>query len=197
MRRALPFALLSLAACTQEGRVLGGGSDVFRADALAAGPYHTCAIKSGSLSCWGRDDDHQLGTTDTTNSPTPLVLAGTDWAEVAAGELHTCARRTGGSVWCWGDNESGQAAAGATPIVTTPTFVSTAAPAAQIATTHDFTCSIYLDGTLWCWGANAEGQLAQDDPFPGPGVDSHVPVRVGADCCRSPFLVIPRSLHLG
>ena len=30
------------------------------------------------------------------------------WASVTAGSFHTCATRTGGTLWCWGDNEYGQ-----------------------------------------------------------------------------------------
>ncbi|MFT3767947.1 MAG: hypothetical protein QM820_21055 [Minicystis sp.] len=179
MRRAL-VALIAIAsaACTQEGRVLGSDTGL-RADALAAGPYHTCVIASGVLSCWGRGDHHQLGAGEATDGRAPRKLDGADWAEVAAGEQHTCARRTGGSVWCWGDNSAGQAGVGPIAEVDAPAFVSTTAPAAQIATTHDFTCAIVGDGALYCWGANAEGQLAQDDPFPGEGVPSNVPVAVG------------------
>lgn len=34
--------------------------------------------------------------------------------EVATGEATTCARRTDGSVWCWGANESGELGDGTT-----------------------------------------------------------------------------------
>ena len=30
------------------------------------------------------------------------------WTPVTAGDDHTCATHTGGTLWCWGDNESGQ-----------------------------------------------------------------------------------------
>jgi len=30
------------------------------------------------------------------------------WASITAGFLHTCAIRTSGTLWCWGDNENGQ-----------------------------------------------------------------------------------------
>lgn len=180
MRLAAALALvLSLAGCTQEGQVLGVGPGGFHADALGAGPYHTCAIQGGALSCWGRNDTHQLGTAGTTPVLAPAMLEGTDWAEVAAGEQHTCARRTGGSVWCWGENGSGQCGVGDTAApVDAPAFVSTSGAAAQLSTNFDFTCAIYESGALFCWGANAEGQLAQDDPFPGDGVNRSAPVEV-------------------
>lgn len=170
---------LALAGCTQEGLVLDPGPPAFRVDRLAAGPYHTCAIQGGTLSCWGRNGAHQLGSADITDSPSPRAIAGADWAEVAAGEQHTCGRRTGGSAWCWGDDSYGQAGVGPGPaVVPAPAFVSTAGPVAQLSTNYDFTCAIDLDGSLWCWGQNDEGQLAQDDPFPAPGVNRSAPAQV-------------------
>ena len=44
-----------------------------------------------------------------------------DWAEVTAGGGFACARKTDGSVWCWGANASGQLGNGTTLDQSVPT----------------------------------------------------------------------------
>lgn len=35
-------------------------------------------------------------------------MTATTWATVEAGAIHTCAIRTDGTLWCWGQNLSGE-----------------------------------------------------------------------------------------
>lgn len=179
----LASACAALLGCTEAGAVLGPppSTSPIRADRLTAGPYHTCSILEGRLSCWGADEQGQLGVGDTTDHPSPTPIEGDDWVEVAAGERHACARRAAGSLWCWGDNDQGQLGIGPSAAVSLPEFVSTSAPVVQLGSLYSHTCAVDQTGALLCWGANEEGQLAQDDPFPAEGVDRDTPVRVGAD----------------
>ena len=66
--------------------------------------------------CWGVNSSGQLGDGTTTDSPVPVQVSGhaTDWATVTAGGDHTCAEKTGGTVWCWGDNGNGELGDGTT-----------------------------------------------------------------------------------
>jgi alpha-tubulin suppressor-like RCC1 family protein len=108
---------------------------------LSAGEHHTCGITTGGQAyCWGRNDAGQLGdpATVAAKSTTPVQVGGGHlWRSVAAGELFTCGvvgsatsggtTATGGTVYCWGDNEYGQvgqriAGASGQP-VRTPTVV--------------------------------------------------------------------------
>ena len=36
------------------------------------------------------------------------MSSGAPWAHIAAGEYYLCGIRTGGTLWCWGDNGNGQ-----------------------------------------------------------------------------------------
>ncbi len=189
--RSAARALLSTGAalalgCSNAGVVLAPGESPalpgsVRVDELAAGPFHTCGIDGGRLLCWGSNDHGELGVGDTAPRLSPTTLDGDDWKEVVVGALHTCARRTAGSPWCWGDDALGQLGVGAAGASAIPAFVSLDAPVAELASTYNHTCAIDERHALFCWGANAEGQLAQDDPFPGVGVDRGEPVQVGAD----------------
>jgi RHS repeat-associated protein len=82
-------------------------------------------------------------------------------ADVHVGTEHTCAVRTDGSLWCWGDNSLGELGTGTTGGAS---LVPVRAGAAtwnwtSVTTGGHHTCGIRRDGTLWCWGDNAQGQL--------------------------------------
>src|SRR5262249_20259299 len=85
---------------------------------------HSCARKvDGTLWCWGRNDIGQLGDGTTANQTTPVqagaATLGSNVAEVALGGNHSCARKTDGTLWCWGDNGTGQLGDGTTANTTT------------------------------------------------------------------------------
>jgi alpha-tubulin suppressor-like RCC1 family protein len=136
-------------------------------DDVSTGFLHTCARKNdGTLWCWGCTDSAQLGdgVVDSDVSvtlPKAVTALGADVAEVEVGGRHSCARKTDGSLWCWGSNEFGQTGNGKTgSSQTAPAQVTALANAtAAVAAGDQHTCALKNDGTLWCWGRNVEGQL--------------------------------------
>src|SRR5262249_34115460 len=81
------------------------------ATGVATGLGFACARRAdSSLWCWGGNMFGQLGDGTMVDKPSPVqVMAlGTSVAAVAAGDLHICARRSDGSLWCWGRNKWGQ-----------------------------------------------------------------------------------------
>jgi alpha-tubulin suppressor-like RCC1 family protein len=85
---------------------------------------------------------------------------------VAAGYSHTCAIATDGSVWCWGDNRTGQLGRATEPCDAAlcpnpiPTLVSgLPSDVVSITAAYHWTCALERDGTVWCWGQNSGGQL--------------------------------------
>jgi len=86
--------------------------------ALSAGGDHTCGLTSGgNLSCWGRNDQGQVGDGSTVNRNLPAAVAGLNAAApVGAGERHTCALGGDGDAACWGDNAFGQLGDGYAPV---------------------------------------------------------------------------------
>src|SRR6185503_12507444 len=97
-------------------------SGISGASAIATGAYHTCALlANGTLRCWGRNGQGQLGDGTFTGSSTPRSVGGlTGVAAVSGGGAHTCAVLTDGTVRCWGDNEFGQIGNVTTTTATTP-----------------------------------------------------------------------------
>jgi alpha-tubulin suppressor-like RCC1 family protein len=84
---------------------------------VSLSPFHACGLRQpGTLWCWGRNDEGQLGlpwSADPTRVPTQIG-SDTDWVEVSGGWMHTCARRADDSVWCTGENVDGRVGDGST-----------------------------------------------------------------------------------
>lgn len=184
-RTVLATAAFALAACVDRGQVLSPGTPVVlqaRAVHLALGQQHACAVADGALSCWGLDDDGQLGTPPVSpgaGQGASAVTGATSWIVPAAGERHSCGLDAGGRVWCWGANDQGQLGTGDQAASTTPRAVALPSIALDLRTLFDHTCALLADATLWCWGANLEGQLGQGDQYPGR--DQPLPVQVGTN----------------
>ena len=84
---------------------------------ISSGVRHTCTILDDhSTWCWGNNTEGQIG--DGTSVPntgeanwehnhpsSPVAVsvpAGIEFAAISAGQDHTCAVATNGSLWCWG-----------------------------------------------------------------------------------------------
>jgi hypothetical protein len=107
-----------------------------------------------------------------------LPLTGTGTAaqaqSVLAGGNHNCAVKTDHTLWCWGNNFSGQLGDGTTTNSPVPVQVSGhATDWATVTGGGDGTCAVKTDHTLWCWGLNFAGQLGD-----GTTTNSPVPVQV-------------------
>ncbi len=128
---------------------------------LSAGQEHGCAIKSdGTLWCWGKNDDGQLGVGDYKSRATPaqVRLEGTVTA-VSCGHFHTCALKADRSAWCWGQNAYGQLGDGAKQNRNLPVRAPLFFPPASLFAGGRHTCALKADRSLYCWGFNFYGQL--------------------------------------
>jgi alpha-tubulin suppressor-like RCC1 family protein len=137
---------------------------------ISAGATHTCAITLtpdhvNVATCWGNNGSGQLGDTTTTNSPTPVNVAGltSGVASISAGSNHTCAVTYSGSASCWGNNDSGQLGDTTTTNKSAPVNVSgLTTGVASITTGSNHTCATTTSGSARCWGWNAFGQLGDN-----------------------------------
>ena len=148
---------------------------------LAVGVEHSCARRrGGGVLCWGGDLYDQIGDgrPATVAVPSPQAVAGVDDAvELAAGELHTCARRAGGAVVCWGDDLEGQLGDGSPGTHHAPVPVVGVAGAVALGAGTHHTCAA-AGGRALCWGSNHEGQLGGGARFRAAPVE--LPALAGA-----------------
>jgi alpha-tubulin suppressor-like RCC1 family protein len=135
---------------------------------VATGSDHTCSRKTtGAIYCWGRGFEGQIGDAGNSNRDTPVQesTAATNWASVTAGNFHTCAVKTTGTLWCWGNDDTGELGDGApagdqnVPVQESSTATNWASVSAGGMSTSNHTCAHKTDGTLWCWGDDGSGQV--------------------------------------
>ncbi len=146
-------------------------------DEVAVGSSHSCLLADGTVKCWGYNAYGQLGDGTTTQSLTPVPVAGiTGATDLSAGFDFGCAVVDSGVVKCWGANYAGQLGDGTTTNASIPVEVSGARGALQVAAGADHACALLVVGTVKCWGRNFFGQLGNGQSgFPQ---ESLVPVDV-------------------
>lgn len=81
--------------------------------------------------------------------------------QVATGQSHSCALRSGGEVLCWGSNAEGQLGDGnpGPDPVATPVAVETDLEFVAIVAGGAHTCALTSAGEAHCWGSDSDGQL--------------------------------------
>ena len=78
-----------------------------------------------------------------------------------------------GSVFCWGDNGSGELGNGSLAAAAAPTRIASSLQFKQVGTGAFHSCALAADGTAWCWGTGTYGALGN-----GGVVRSATPVQV-------------------
>jgi alpha-tubulin suppressor-like RCC1 family protein len=89
---------------------------------VAAGGSHTCALLTNrQISCWGLNNDGQIGlgtNIDQLVPGAPVRLPRNEpAAAIATGNDHTCALLAGDDVACWGSNQSGRSGYNSPPVI--------------------------------------------------------------------------------
>ena len=138
--------------------------------AIAAGSAgHSMALKSdGTVWAWGNNGFGQLGdgTSNTTRLPPAQVMVATGIPMVGvlaivAGQTHSMALRSDGTVWAWGYNAWGQLGDGTTVQRNMPVQVSSLSGVVSIAAGmgSGHSLAVKSNGTVWAWGTNSWGEL--------------------------------------
>lgn len=148
-------------------------------NSLTAGEHHSCVLSNGAVYCWGYGLAGQLGLGDMQNRAKPVMIEalGHDNQNVFTGDLHSCAIKQSGAVYCWGYNQTGAVGNGRSGReftfsgqaklynVTSPTRVLglDGLKIVQIAATKITSCALDDQGDVYCWGTGANYELGDGE----------------------------------
>ena len=167
------------------GDVLGGKTVV----AVAAGSAHFLVLCSdGTLATWGNNNSGQLGSDSmdmSSDLPVAVIQSGvlSDKTVIAisAGDSHSLALCSDGTLASWGSNGAGQlgndspADSSPVPVAVDTSGILSGKRVVAVAAGYNHSLALCADGTLAAWGANGSGQLGNNKL----GVASSVPGGTG------------------
>ena len=192
-----------------------GGGFLRNVVAIAAGGYHTLALKDdGTVWTWGWNNRSQLGagvadgpeacgSAPCRTTPARVSLGGgsgflSGIVAIAGGLQHSVAVASDGTAWTWGVNNTGQLGRASNEICDGVFCGSTAAPVSgpsgigtlggivAVAAGESHSIALNGDGTVWTWGQNNFGQLG-DGSATGPEL-------CGLDPCSKSALQVEGGL---
>ncbi len=160
-------------------------------DQLVVGGLHTCAlVDGGTVRCWGRNNNGQLGSGAT---PETVVGVGRNNTPAAAEDVpvgglvrrlsssggHVCALQIDGQARCWGLGLDGRLGYGSENDIghsgTTPQMAGTldlGLTLVRIEAGQTQTCALFEGGTIKCWGDDRRAALGYGPPLEHIGDDS-------------------------
>src|SRR5262249_46583035 len=133
--------------------------------------------QGGSIKTWGANGFGQLGNPPFPSDPyddpqdVPNLI---NIVAVAGGAWHSLAAKADGTVWAWGDNESGQLGNGTTTTTNVPVRLRTLGNVIAVAGGNQHSLALTGDGTVWAWGSGSNGQLGNNTR----GVNKTTPIQV-------------------
>jgi alpha-tubulin suppressor-like RCC1 family protein len=152
-------------------------SGLTTATGISAGFAHSLAVLSGgTVKAWGYNGFGQLGNGTRTGpskctvgelqlpcAKTPVAVTGLSEATaVAAGEQHSLALKSSGSVSAWGGNEEGALGDGTFEESDIPVAVLSLTEATAVAAGGKSSMALAAGGKVMAWGANYYGQLGDN-----------------------------------
>jgi alpha-tubulin suppressor-like RCC1 family protein len=149
-----------------------------------SGDGHYLALSTnGTLYSWGRNEAGQLGQGGNvlpgwggpTFPGTVLPTQDGQWLKVAAGDNHSLAISSDGTLWAWGRNDLwqlgfrsvlGRLRSAASQRESKPVRVDSGHDWAAISGGMLSSIALKRDGSLWSWGGNWTGQLGDGEKRP-------------------------------
>jgi hypothetical protein len=133
---------------------------------FAIGINSSVATKTdGTLWTWGTGIYGALGNNNRNNDYFSPIQVGANqtWNDVALYYQSVFSIKTDGTLWSWGENNSGQLGINNRTYRSSPTQVGTGTNWSKISTFVAITAAIKTDGTLWTWGTRVNGVQGLND----------------------------------
>jgi len=139
-------------------------------DIVAGGKHALALTEDASLIAWGANDSGQLGIGNNDDRKIISVVSyftdnNLTIRQLAAGEKHTMALLTDGTVYAWGSNNKGQlgvdneSAFQLEPVIVVDDNAEPLSDIVNIAAGEDFSIAVNQSGQILTWGDNSVGQL--------------------------------------
>lgn len=141
---------------------------------VAMGEWIGYAIKSGgTLWAWGINSDYNLGDGTTTVRSLPVQIGtDSDWSKITTAKTiynalltdvfreHNFGIKTGGSLWGWGANGTGELGLLDTTFTRSiPVQIGPDTNWSSVSAGTSFTVALKTNNTLWSWGNGGSGRL--------------------------------------
>jgi len=155
--------------------------------AVVAGYYHSLALKvDGSVWAWGRNaNGGMIGNDSLQNALSPVQVVGLSGVTaLSAGEWHSLARLSDGSVWAWGRTGMGQCGRTYDFAQLLAADVPGISSAVAVGAGTNVSFAVLADGSTATWGA-ASGpagdglRIYTDTPEPVPGAPTLRTLSIG------------------
>ena len=134
---------------------------------LAGGDAHALyAHEDGSVFAWGKNEDGQLGIGETNRQESsPVQVHGennigffSDVVALAAGQSHSIALKTDGTVWSFGNGGAGRLGTGDTTASSTPVQIHALSNIVSIVAGHMHALALGVNGIVSIWGKGESGK---------------------------------------
>ncbi len=145
---------------------------------MIAGESYTCGLKPTKVAyCWGLNNYGTLGRGSAggfTPNPVPsAVVGGIQFAQLAGGLLHVCARTEIDQLYCWGNAQHGQTGDGNSSDIdprAAPTLVAGGIRFVEVSTGNLTSCGRAINNSVYCWGWGGRGSVGD-----GSGLNRYSP----------------------
>ncbi len=131
---------------------------------IATGFEHSCVVlMDGTAKCWGDGVLGELGNAANLVKSTPVAVSNAmSLTAIGVGQSFGCARKSDGTLWCWGVNSHGGklgiGVASESPI-NVPVQAMGLVGVDALGTGRFHACASTTAKEVYCWGTNAAGQL--------------------------------------
>ncbi|MCM2324393.1 MAG: RCC1 repeat-containing protein, partial [Oligoflexia bacterium] len=133
---------------------------------------------------WGMNTNEQHGTGDggtvgSRSLPVQVSGVGQSCTSVSAGNTHSFALASDGTLWVWGYGTNGQLGLGVDISTRSTPVLMAGRTWSRTLASNGYSAGIDSAGSLWAWGTNTAGRLGIQEPVEATNISS--PVQVGIE----------------